>query len=425
MEALAIGSAPPRPGLAALARYSHLRRPGTLAVAATAARGPLAIAATAGGRPSPAAPILCTSAETDAEVEVDEVATSSHAVADDVGATTDTEQGGNGSPAAAAAAAVESAEVAGVDGIRIRRRPVTGPAVHYVGPFQFRLENEGNTPRNILEKIIWDKDVEVSQMKERRPLYMLKGPLEAAPPARDFVGALKASYDRTGLPALIAEVKKASPSRGVIRENFDPVQIAQAYEKNGAACLSVLTDEKYFQGSFNNLEAIRNAGVQCPLLCKEFIVDAWQLYYARSKGADAVLLIAAVLPDRDIKYMLKICKILGMAALVEVHDERQMDRVLGIDGVQLIGINNRNLETFEVDITNTKKLLQGERGQIIAQKDVIVVGESALFTPDDISFVQNAGAKAVLVGESLIKQEDPGKAIAGLFGKDISHAGAT
>jgi indole-3-glycerol phosphate synthase len=112
--------------------------------------------------------------------------------------------------------------------------------------------------------------------------------------------------------------------------------------------------------------------MQCPLLCKEFIVDAWQLYYARLKGADAVLLIAAVLPDLDIKYMLKICKILGMAALVEVHDEREMDRVLGIDGVQLIGINNRNLETFQVDISNTKNLLEGERGQTIAQKGIIV-----------------------------------------------------
>jgi len=417
MEALAVGSAPPRPGLAAPTRYPHLRAPRTL----VAARRPLAAApmeAAGGGRSSPA-PARCASAET--ESEVDEAATSSPAAeAEAAGAT---EQGGNGSPVADAAAA--GASIEGVDGIRIRRRPVTGPAVHYVGPFQFRLENEGNTPRNILEKIVWDKDVEVSQMKERRPLYMLKGALEAAPPARDFVGALKASYDRTGLPALIAEVKKASPSRGVLREDFDPVQIAQAYEKNGAACLSVLTDEKYFQGSFNYLEAIRNAGVQCPLLCKEFIVDAWQLYYARSKGADAVLLIAAVLPDRDINYMLKICKILGMAALVEVHDEREMDRVLGIDGVQLIGINNRNLETFEVDISNTKKLLEGERGQLIAQKDVIVVGESGLFTPDHISFVQNAGVKAVLVGESLIKQEDPGKAIAGLFGKDISHAVAS
>ncbi|CAL5016482.1 unnamed protein product [Urochloa decumbens] len=396
MEALAIGSAPPRPGLAAPTRYSYLRRPRTL-IATASARRPIAAvhmdAAAAGGRPSPA-PARCTRAET--EPEVGEVATSSHAAveAEAAGAT---EQGDNGSPVADAAAA--GASIEGVDGIRIRRRPVTGPSVHYVGPFQFRLENEGNTPRNILEKIVWDKDAEVSQMKERRPLYMLKGPLEAAPPARDFVGALKASYDRTGLPALIAEVKKASPSRGVIREDFDP-------------------------GSFNNLEAIRNAGVQCPLLCKEFIVDAWQLYYARSKGADAVLLIAAVLPDLDIKYMLKICKILGMAALVEVHDEREMDRVLGIDGVQLIGINNRNLETFEVDISNTKKLLEGERGQLIAQKDIIVVGESGLFTPDHISFVQNAGVKAVLVGESLIKQEDPGKAIAGLFGKDISNAGA-
>jgi len=410
MEALAVGSAPPRPGLAAPTRYPHLRAPRTL----VAARRPLAAApmeAAGGGRSSPA-PARCASAET--ESEVDEAATSSPAA--EAAAASATEQGGNGSPVAS---------IEGVDGIRIRRRPVTGPAVHYVGPFQFRLENEGNTPRNILEKIVWDKDVEVSQMKERRPLYMLKGALEAAPPARDFVGALKASYDRTGLPALIAEVKKASPSRGVLREDFDPVQIAQAYEKNGAACLSVLTDEKYFQGSFNYLEAIRNAGVQCPLLCKEFIVDAWQLYYARSKGADAVLLIAAVLPDRDINYMLKICKILGMAALVEVHDEREMDRVLGINGVQLIGINNRNLETFEVDISNTKKLLEGERGQLIAQKDVIVVGESGLFTPDHISFIQNAGVKAVLVGESLIKQEDPGKAIAGLFGKDISHVVAS
>ncbi|EEC77442.1 hypothetical protein OsI_16244 [Oryza sativa Indica Group] len=354
-------------------------------------------AAAAAGRGGPAPP-RCARAETDSEDAV--ATTSSPHSAEAAGAA----EQGNGAPAPVA----DAADVEGVDGIRIRRRPVTGPPVHYVGPFQFRLENEGNTPRNILERIVWDKEAE---MKERRPLYMLKGPLENAPPVRDFVGVLKASFDRTGLPALIAEVKKASPSRGVLREDFEPVQIAQTYEKNGAACLSVLTDAKYFQGSFDYLDAIRNAGVQCPLLCKEFIVDAWQLYYARLKGADAVLLIAAVLPDLDIKYMLKICKILGMAALVEVHDEREMDRVLGIDGVQLIGINNRNL---------AKNLLEGERGQTIAQKGIIVVGESGLFTPDHISFVQNAGVKAVLVGESLIKQEDPGKAIAGLFGKDIS-----
>ncbi|KAA8524883.1 hypothetical protein F0562_011306 [Nyssa sinensis] len=311
-------------------------------------------------------------------------------------------------------------EIAASQGIRIRRRPPTGPPLHYVGPFEFPLQNEGNTPCNILEEIVWNKDVEVSQRKERRPLSVLKKALENAPPARDFIGALREANLRTGLPGLIAEVKKASPSRGVLRENFDPVEIARAYEKGGAACLSVLTDEKYFQGSFENLEAIRSAGIKCPLLCKEFIIDAWQIYYARSKGADAILLIAAVLPDLDIRYMTQICKMLGLAALVEVHDEREMDRVLGIDGIELIGINNRDLGTFEVDISNTKKLLEGERGEMIRQKDIIVVGESGLFTPADIAYVQQAGVKAVLVGESIVKQSDPTKGITGLFGKDIS-----
>ncbi|XP_059662860.1 indole-3-glycerol phosphate synthase, chloroplastic-like [Cornus florida] len=311
-------------------------------------------------------------------------------------------------------------EIAASQGIRIRRRPPTGPPLHYVGPFEFRLQNEGNTPRNILEEIVWNKDKELSQIKERKPLYSLKKGLETAPPTRDFIGALRAANIRTGLPGLIAEVKKASPSRGVLREDFDPVEIAQAYEKGGAACLSVLTDEKYFQGSFENLEAIRNAGVKCPLLCKEFIVDAWQIYYARTKGADAILLIAGVLPDLDIKYMTKICKILGLTALVEVHDEREMDRVLGIEEVELIGINNRNLETFEVDISNTRKLLEGERGQIIRERDIMVVGESGLFTPADIAYVQESGVRAVLVGESIVKQSNPTKGIAELFGKDIS-----
>ncbi|CAH9060303.1 unnamed protein product [Cuscuta epithymum] len=312
-------------------------------------------------------------------------------------------------------------EVAASQGIRIRRRPSTGPPLHHVGPFEFRLENEGNTPRNILEEIVWQKDKEVREMKERKPLGALRKVLDIAPPTRDFVGALKESYSRTGSPGLIAEVKKASPSRGVLREDFDPVEIAKAYEKGGAACLSVLTDEKYFKGSFENLEAVRNSGVMCPLLCKEFIIDAWQIYYARVKGADAVLLIAAILPDLDIKYMVKICKLLGLAALVEVHDEREMDRVLGIDGIKLIGINNRDLETFKVDISNTKKLLQGERGEIIREKGIIVVGESGLFTPADIAYVQEAGVRAVLVGESIVKQRDPAQGIAELFGKDISY----
>lgn len=305
-------------------------------------------------------------------------------------------------------------------GITIRRRPPTGPPLHYVGPFEFRLQNEGNTPRNILEEIIWYKHTEVSQLKERRPLVTLKKAIDNAPPTRDFIGALREAHERTGLPGLIAEVKKASPSRGVLREDFNPVEIAKAYEKGGAACLSVLTDQKYFQGSFENLEAIRNAGVKCPLLCKEFIIDAWQLYYARGKGADAVLLIASVLPDLDIKYMVKICKILGLTALIEVHNEREMDRVLGIEGIELVGINNRDLMTFTTDIGNTRKLLDARRLQIIREKGITVVSESGLFTPADIDYVQQAGVKAVLVGESLVKQDDPTQGIANLFGRDIS-----
>lgn len=295
-------------------------------------------------------------------------------------------------------------DIAAKQGIVIRRHPAKG----------------SDSPRSILEKIIWDKVIEVTEVKKMKPLTLVKEAAEEAPPPRDFLGALKASYQRTGVPALIAEVKKASPSKGVLREDFDPVQVAKAYEQNGAACLSILTDEKYFQGSFENLEAVRQAGVKCPLLCKEFIIETWQIYYARAKGADAVLLIAAVLPDLDIKLMTMICKELGLTALIEVHDEREMDRVLGIDGVELVGINNRNLGTFEVDISNTERLLEGKRGEIIRKKDITVVGESGLFTPEDISYVQNAGVKAVLVGESLIKKSDPGKAIEGLFGKDIS-----
>ncbi|CAI5983310.1 unnamed protein product [Closterium sp. NIES-65] len=308
------------------------------------------------------------------------------------------------------------------DGVTIRRRPPGGAAAHMVGPFQFRVGGkvEENVPRNILEEIVWHKDGEVAAFKERTPLSALARALEGAPPARDFVGALRAREAETGVPALIAEVKKASPSRGVIQPDFDPVRIAKAYEQGGAACLSVLTDSKFFQGSFENLELIRAAGVACPLLCKEFVVDAWQVYCARTKGADAVLLIAAVLPDQDLRYLIKITHSLGMAALIEVHTEREMDRVLALEGVTLIGINNRDLGTFKVDIGNTQQLLAGERGAAIRERGIMVVGESGLFTPHDVAFVQKAGCNAVLVGESLVRTSDPTAAIAALFGRPIT-----
>ncbi|RLN33674.1 indole-3-glycerol phosphate synthase-like [Panicum miliaceum] len=295
--------------------------------------------------------------------------------------------------------------IAAAQGIRVRRRCRPSHPSEGVGA-------DRAVPRSVLEQIVWDKEVEVAQRKAAAPLHWVADSARRAPPPRDFAAALHGARDRNGgVPALIAEVKKASPARGLLRDNFNPVEIAHAYEKNGAACLSILTDEKHFLGSFENLET-------CPLLCKDFIIDIWQIYYARSKGADAILLIAAVLPDLDIKYMLRVCRSLGMAALVEVHDERELDRVLKIDGVQLIGINNRSLGTFEVDTANTNMLLQ-KRGDIIKKKKIMVVSESGLFTPDDVAYVQNAGVAAVLVAESLLTQEDPGRAIAGLFGKEL------
>eukprot|EP00850_Spirogloea_muscicola_P005675 SM000026S08924 [mRNA] locus=s26:579118:582014:+ [translate_table: standard] len=309
-------------------------------------------------------------------------------------------------------------------GVAVRRRPPAGPPSHMVGPFQFRIDGEDNLPRNILEEIVWNKDKEVDAMKEKMPLSTLLRGMDGLPPTRDFAGTLRSRAAETGVPGLIAEVKKASPSRGVIQPNFDHVKIAKAYERGGAACLSVLTDSKYFQGSFENLKEIRAAGVQCPLLCKEFIIDAWQLHFARLKGADAVLLIAAVLPDADLKYMSQICKFLGLTPLIEVHTPLEMDRVLGLPSVAMIGINNRDLGTFKVDIGNTVSLLSGDRGKKIRDRGILVVGESGLFTPEDIATVQQAGCEAVLVGESLVKQDDPAMGIAGLFGKDISRTAA-
>ncbi|XP_066383846.1 uncharacterized protein [Miscanthus floridulus] len=249
----------------------------------------------------------------------------------------------------------------------------------------------------------------------KKPLEEVIQAAQKAPPSRDFYGASEAAYKRNGVPALTAEVKKASPSRGVLRENFDPVEIAQAYEKNGAACLSILTDEKYFQGSFENLEKVRTSGVKCPLLCKEFVIDKWQIYNARSKGADAILLIAAVLPDVDITYCLKICAGLGMTALIEVHDEREMERVLKINGVKLLGIYNRSLETFVVDTSNTKMLLE-KHGDSIREKGILVVGESGLFTPDDVAYVQNAGVSAVSSPWFLVNSDSVRHDLRNLFG---------
>ncbi len=294
--------------------------------------------------------------------------------------------------------------------MQIRRRP-PNPSVA-VSNLRYQVATHDAEPMNILEKIVWQKEEEVDQMREKQPLKELQKQALSASPTRDFVAALRNGKTK---PALIAEVKKASPSKGVIREDFDPVTIALQYQQAGASCISVLTDEKFFQGSFDNLAKIR-AAVDLPLLCKEFIIYPYQMYLARILGADAVLLIAAILSDQDLQYFVKIANALNMAALIEVHTLAELDRVLALDGISLIGINNRNLEDFSVDLQTTCQLLLA-RGKDLRERNIVVVSESGLHNADDLNVVEQAGASAVLIGESLVKQPDPKLAIANLFTK--------
>lgn len=292
--------------------------------------------------------------------------------------------------------------------MQIRRRP-PNPAVS-VQELRYQVNVPDAAPRHILEEIVWQKEAEVAQLRDRVPLLELQKQVKDLPPPRSFLQALQQGKSR---PAVIAEVKKASPSKGIIREDFDPVAIARAYEQGGATCLSVLTDQKFFQGSFEYLAQIR-AVTQLPLLCKEFVIYPYQMYLARVNGADAVLLIAAILSDKDLQYFLKIAAALGMTALVEVHTLAELDRVLALDGVNLIGINNRNLQDFSVDVQTTRRLLD-ERREQLRSREILVVSESGLYTADDFQFVSTAGAGAVLVGEALMRQPDPGAALAQLL----------
>lgn len=292
--------------------------------------------------------------------------------------------------------------------MQIRRRP-PNPSVA-VSNLLYQVALPDAEPRHILEEIVWQKEIEIEQMRERLPLAKLQNVAKTAPPPRDFIAALRQGKTK---PALIAEVKKASPSKGVIREDFDPVAIATAYKQGGASCLSVLTDRKFFQGSFDNLSQVR-AATELPVLCKEFIIYPYQIYLARSSGADAILLIAAILSDKDLQYFVKITNALKMTPLIEVHTLVELDRVLALEGVTLIGINNRNLEDFSVDLETTCQLLT-QRGAQARNRGILVVSESGLHTTAEINLVASAGADAVLIGESLVKQPEPAGAIATLF----------
>lgn len=289
------------------------------------------------------------------------------------------------------------------------RRIQPNPTVA-VESLRYQVITPDASPRHILEEIVWHKETQVAQLREKLPLAELQRSSLTAPPPRDFVAALRQGKTQ---PALIAEVKKASPSKGVLREDFDPVAIALSYQQGGASCLSVLTDERFFQGSFDNLTAIR-AAVDLPLLCKDFILYPYQIYLARVRGADAVLLIAAILSDQDLQYFIKIANALKIAALIEVHTLAELDRVLSLTAVALVGINNRNLEDFSVNLQTTCQLLDVRRRDL-QERGIFVVSESGLHSPADLATVASAGAQSVLIGESLVKQPDPKLAIRALF----------
>ena len=261
---------------------------------------------------------------------------------------------------------------------------------------------------DILNKIIAVKREEVAAAVEQKPLPAMRADAESRVLTRDFTGALRAKI-AGGKPAVIAEIKKASPSKGVLCADFIPADIAQSYAEFGAACLSVLTDQTFFQGSVDYLKQAR-ASCGLPVLRKDFIIDAYQVYESRVMGADCILLIAACLDDAQMKAFEAIAMSLDMAVLVEVHDEAELERALKLR-TPLIGVNNRDLNTFEVSLDTTLRLM----GKVPA--DRLLITESGISALEDVRRLRAANINAFLVGEAFMRADDPGAALAHLFGQ--------
>jgi indole-3-glycerol phosphate synthase len=266
-----------------------------------------------------------------------------------------------------------------------------------------------NAPPDILQKILARKAEEIAERARRVSLDELKKRLADAPVPRGFVKAIR-SRIATGLPAVIAEIKKASPSKGLLRADFHPAEIAGSYERHGATCLSVLTDRDFFQGDDANLQQAR-AACALPVLRKDFTVDPYQVYEARVLGADAILLIVAALDDARLRELAVLAAALDMDVLVEVHDAPELERALALP-TPLIGINNRDLRTFRTTLTTTLDLLDKIPG------DRIVVTESGIHAPCDVAQMRGRGVNAFLVGEAFMKADDPGVKLRELF--DVS-----
>lgn len=259
---------------------------------------------------------------------------------------------------------------------------------------------------DILTRILARKTEELAERSARMPLAELSARVADLPETRGFAAAIEAKID-AGLPAVIAEVKKASPSKGIIRPDFDPASIARSYELGGAACLSVLTDKDFFHGSEDFLQQAR-AACSLPVLRKDFVIDPYQVYEARVIGADCILLIVAALGDAALLELSLLAAELDLDVLCEVHDVEEMERALALP-VPLIGVNNRNLRTFETSIDTSIEL------QSMIEYDRILVSESGIHTHDDIERLQDAGINAFLVGEAFMRANDPGAELKRLF----------
>jgi indole-3-glycerol phosphate synthase len=261
---------------------------------------------------------------------------------------------------------------------------------------------------DILEKIVAVKREEIAAAQKKIPFQTMRADAESRVLTRDFEGAVRSKI-AAGEAAVIAEIKKASPSKGVLRADFIPADIAQSYAEAGAACLSVLTDRQFFQGQPDYLKQAR-ASCELPVLRKDFMVDPYQIYESRAMGADCVLLIAACLDDVSMQELEAAARSLDMAVLVEVHDRAELDRALKLK-TRLVGINNRNLRSFEVSLGTTLEMLPEVPG------DRIVVTESGIATQADVKTMRAAGVHAFLVGEAFMRAEEPGEALAALFGR--------
>jgi indole-3-glycerol phosphate synthase len=259
---------------------------------------------------------------------------------------------------------------------------------------------------DILEKIISVKHREIEESRAAVSFSELERQCSGLPPTRDFVHALRSRVEKSQ-PAVIAEIKKASPSKGVIREDFDPVAIARSYQQSGAACLSVLTDRDFFQGAPEYLTAVR-AETTIPVIRKDFIIDPYQVYEARAMGADCILLIVAALETAQMRELERIARGMGMAVLVEIHSQEELDGALELE-TPLIGINNRNLRTFETDIGTSLRVAKG------ISSGRVVITESGINTREDVALMVENSIYAFLVGESMMRKPDPGAALKDLF----------